>query len=230
MKILAIETSSECASVALMVDHLTLQYPLEGHANHSALLLAAVERLLAEAQLTLPALDALAFGAGPGAFTGLRLACAVAQGLAMGADVGVVPVDSLKALAMQSPVPLAFVATDARMNETYSGAYRLCEGLPETVREPLCLPPGELTLPFPGEWFALGSAFEAYEKALDGEDVGMLIGMEKKAWPQAREVVRIAAYAVSQGDVLAPEQAAPVYVRNKVALTTAEQKARKRHA
>ena len=92
MKILAIETSCEHASVALNLDEAVLEHVLDGHLKHSERLLPSLYELLAEAQLSLGQLDAVAFGAGPGAFTGLRLACGVAQGLAMGADLGVVPV------------------------------------------------------------------------------------------------------------------------------------------
>lgn len=230
MKILAIETSCEHATVALSLSNEIVQYSLEGHNNHSERLLPLLRQLLAEAQLGLTALDALAFGAGPGAFTGLRLACGVVQGLAMGADLGVVPVNSLGALALQAPASLVFVATDARMGEAYSASYRLRGDLPEALQEPVCVSPQYLRLPTPGDWFAIGSALQAYEVALEEQPDRRLIGIDAQAYPQAREVARIAAHETACGRIIAPELAVPLYVRNKVALTAAEQKARKERA
>src|SRR6185369_12633060 len=117
MKILAIETSGECGSVALLAHGMPFEQVLEGHARHSEHLLPAIRHLLAEAGLVLQELDALAFGAGPGAFTGLRLACGVVQGLALGARLPVVAVGSLQALALEAPPGPVLVAVDARMGE-----------------------------------------------------------------------------------------------------------------
>src|SRR5574337_245059 len=124
MKILAIETSGDRGSVALLADGALLEKPLEGHARHSEDLLPSILQMLAEAELSLRQLDALAFAAGPGAFTGLRLACGVIQGLALGARLPVVPVSSLQALALGAPLGQVLVATDARMGEIYAAAYR----------------------------------------------------------------------------------------------------------
>ncbi len=230
MNILAIETSSEYASVALLSGDETQCFSLEGHANHSERLLPAVSRLLAEAQLTLTALDAVAFGAGPGAFTGLRLACGVAQGLAMGAGLGVVPVCSLAALSMRASASLVLVAADARMGEVYCAAYHLQNGFPETIQEPLCMPPSQLRLIAPGDWFAIGSALRVYDIDLACDSQTRLVGIDAEAYPRAEEIARIAAHEVLCGHVIAPEQAAPLYIRNKVALTKEEQAARKKRA
>lgn len=226
MKTLAIETSCEHATVALLNDGALIQLSLEGHVNHSERLLPAIHGLLAEAGYTLSALDLIAFGAGPGAFTGLRLACGVAQGLAMGAGLGVVPVNSLAALALQTEATQVFVATDARMGEVYTASYQVSQGLPEEVSPPCCCRPEALALPPAGEWFAIGSAFRAYESVLDTFPPARLLGVTPDAFPRAGEVACIAEHEARQGRLLDPELAGPLYVRNKVALTTQERLAR----
>jgi len=226
MKILAIETSCEHASVALLIDDETVERRLEGHANHSERLLPSLRELLTDAQIAPTALDAVAFGAGPGAFTGVRLACGVAQGLAMGAGLGVVPVCSLEALALQARAETVFALTDARMGEIYSAAYRVQGTGLTQLRPPACTPPQALDVP-PGEhWFAIGSALPAYETALRAMLAGRLSGWDGGAVPQAGAVARLAAQCVARGALVAPELAAPLYVRDKVALTTAERLAR----
>lgn len=226
MKILSIETSCEHASVALLLDGSVIERSLEGHSNHSERLLPTLGALLAEAGLALGALDAIAFGAGPGAFTGLRLACGVAQGLAMGAGLGVAPVCSLAALAMGGDGETIYVATDARMGEAYSAAYRIVDGLPIEVAGPACCPPEELSLPAEGRWFAVGSALGAYRERIPAALLGRLTGQNEAAVPQAANVARLAARRVAEGALVPPEQAAPLYIRDKVALTTAERLAR----
>lgn len=226
MKILAIETSCEHASVALVFGDTLLERTLEGHVNHSERLLATVAALVAEAGVSLGALDALAFGAGPGAFTGVRLACGVAQGLAMGAGLGVLPVSSLAALAAQLDAPRTLAVTDARMGEVYAAAFAGAPGLPLSLGDPVCCPPADLLDPGPGNWSLIGSGLAAHPSVLGERFNGRIAAWVEDAYPRAREVALLAADAARQGGVLAPELAAPLYVRNKVALTTAERLAR----
>lgn len=226
MKILSIETSCEHASVALLLDGETVERTLEGHSNHSERLLPTLKSLLADAGVALGALDAVAFGAGPGAFTGLRLACGVAQGLAMGADLGVAPVCSLEALALQGRGDAIYVATDARMGEVYSAAYRLSDGLPVVAAPPTCCPPEMLALPAVGQWTGIGSAFAVYGDRIPPEVLDRLGPQQRDAVPRAADVARLAVRLVEGGALVAAEIAAPLYVRDKVALTTAERLAR----
>lgn len=226
MKILAIETSCEHASVALLIDDDIVERRLEGHANHSEYLLPTVRALLGEAGFPIAALDAIAFGAGPGAFTGLRLACGVAQGLGMGAGLGVVPVCSLAALALQGEGKAVFVATDARMGEVYSAAYRLQGGQAIELQPPACSPPQQLALPADERWFGVGSALQVHEASIPASVLARLHGRNATAVPRAADVARLALRQAREGGLLAPECAAPLYVRDKVALTTAERLAR----
>lgn len=223
MKILSIETSCEHASVALSLGDSQRELALEGHSNHSEHLLASIAALLREADLPLGALDGIAFGAGPGAFTGLRLACGVAQGLAMGAGLGVAAICSLTALAVQQACDEnVVVVTDARMGEVYSAAYRVSQGLAVEIAAPACSPPGLLRLPEAGEWILIGSGLAAYASDLRAAFPERIAGWYPDRYPRAVEVARLARTAV----FVAPEQVAPLYVRNKVALTTAERLAR----
>lgn len=226
MKILAIETSCEHASVALLLDNEVRERRLEGHNNHSEYLLPTLQSLLAEAGVPLSALDALAFGAGPGAFTGLRLACGAAQGLAMGAGLGVVPVPSVAALALQAEGDNVFVATDARMGEIYSTAYRKEGRRLVEAAQTACTPPERLELPLSGIWFGLGSGFKAYAGRIPDSLRSRLAGCDPDAVPRARHIAELAALRAAAGEIVAPELAGPLYVRDKVALTTAERFAR----
>lgn len=226
MKILAFETSCEHATVALLLGNEVIQRTLEGHANHSERLLPTLRALLAEAQVGLASLDAIAFGAGPGAFTGLRLSCGVAQGLAMGAGLGVAAIGSLEALSLQGQGARILVATDARMGEAYCAAFEMHDGMPATVAEAVCIKPDDIAPPGAGLWFAVGSAFKVYAASLHPSLAASLSGCLTDVAPQARDVARLAVAQVRAGSLLPPEQAVPVYVRNKVALTTAERKAR----
>jgi tRNA threonylcarbamoyladenosine biosynthesis protein TsaB len=221
MKLLALESSCERASVALHLDGEVRVRWLDGHANHSEHILAVIRALLAEADLGAGALDAVAFGSGPGAFTGLRLACGLAQGLALGAGLGVIPVCSLAALALQSPLPQVLVATDARMGEIYHAYYRVDAGS-DSVAElvaPVCGTPASLPAP-EGDYFGLGSAFAAYPAELLAVRAA-LSGCDAAATPSAAAVARLAVGMGEAGRV-PPERAVPLYVRNKVAFTTAE--------
>ena len=226
MNILSIETATEHGSVALLHDGELLVRRIEGAANHSEAVLRDLRELLIEAGLAVTQLDAIAFGAGPGAFTGLRLACGVAQGLALGAGLGIAAIGSLQALALQVDARRVFVATDARMGEAYHAAFELdAEGVPMPVGHVGCSQPLELELPA-GDWFAAGSAFKVWPQELEARLLGRLTGCRPDMVPRAEEVARLGAVAVARGALTPPELAAPLYVRDKVAFTTAERLAR----
>ncbi|ATE60215.1 tRNA (adenosine(37)-N6)-threonylcarbamoyltransferase complex dimerization subunit type 1 TsaB [Thauera sinica] len=222
MNILAIETSCETGSIALLSEGRILESELDGVAAHSEGVLPAIDWLLGEAGLAVSRLDAVAFGSGPGAFTGLRLACGVAQGLALGGGVGMVAICSLEALAAQHAEDRIVAATDARLGEIYCCAYvRDADGVLQAVGEPSCGRPDTLPLP-PGEWFGAGSAFAVHAEALRARLAGRLSGCAPDAIPRARQVALLAARRVARGESIAPQYAAPLYVRDKIALTTAE--------
>lgn len=228
MNILAIETSCEQGSVALLCGDTLVTREIDGHAAHSERILPLIRLLLEEAGLSVGRLNAVAFGIGPGAFTGLRLACGLAQGLALGAGLGVAAVGSLEALAMQADARQVLAATDARMGEIYQAAYRRDGTNGELVElaAPTCRRPEEFELPEEGEWVGLGSAFAAYGEVLAQRGGARLYRVLPAAVPRAEEVARLALVRARRGALLPPELAAPLYVRDKVALTTTERLAR----
>lgn len=189
-------------------------------------LLPWASELLAEAGLSLQQLDGVAFGAGPGGFTGLRLACGVAQGLAFGLDVPVVPVGTLAALALASGEGKVLACLDARMHEIYVAAYRVAGDCVEEVMAPKVGAGEAAPLPEGDGWRGAGDGFTACGEVLRQRMGGRLVGVAANAFPTAAAVARLAAPALAAGGGIPAAQAAPLYVRDKVALTTAERLAR----
>lgn len=226
MNLLAIETSTRLLSVALWRDGDLLVRSAERPNGGSELILPWVGELLAEGGLTLARLDGIAFGAGPGGFTGLRLACGVAQGLAFGADLSTLGICSLEALALACGAEQVYACLDARMNEVYSAAYVLQDGMPQQRLAPAVSPPDQAPLPEGGGWVGAGDAFAAYRPALEARLGGHLSAIEPDRLPMAVAVARLAAPRLARGEGGDPALAQPFYVRDKVALTTAERLAR----
>lgn len=225
--ILSIETSCERGSIALLrngdagSEVLSQALPVGGN-THSGALLPAIKKLLAEASLSVGGLDVIAFGCGPGAFTGVRLACGVAQGLALGADLPVAGISSLQALALPfaARAPHVYCAMDARMSEVYVAMfYADANGL-NTQGDVLCVPPDAVPLPATGSWYGIGTAFAAYAAPLAVRLGSAVEVLDPTAVPLAESVARLA--AVRPESWLDAALAAPDYVRNRVALTTAE--------
>ena len=183
--------------------------------------------LLAEAGISLQQLDGIAFGAGPGSFTGLRLACGLTQGLAFGLDLPVVPVCTLAALAFnakrQGPV---LACLDARMNEVYVAAYALSGDAVKEVLPPRVGSAADIVLPEGTGWFGVGDGFNSNGGVLRGRMADRLMGDEAGLTPSASAVACLAAPVFLRGEGVAAERAVPIYVRDKVALTTAERLAR----
>lgn len=224
MKLLALDTSTDHCSVAVWLDGNVLDdVRLAGQA-HSQILLPMVDGLLARAGMGLAALDAIAFGAGPGSFTGLRIACGVAQGMALGAGLPIVPVGTLLALAQASGAARALCVLDARMREVYHAAYEQEGAGWRMVGEIGVCPPGELPLPPGTDWLGCGSGFAAYEVVLGERLAGRLRGVRAELFPSAREIAVLGAAACARGEARDPADALPLYVRDKVALTMAEQR------
>jgi tRNA threonylcarbamoyladenosine biosynthesis protein TsaB len=216
MKLLAIESAFESCSVALSLDGECRERFELAPRGHAALLLPWTEALLAEAGLGLGALDAIAFSRGPGSFTSLRIGIGVAQGLAWGAGLPVAPVSSLQATAQAAAgINRALVAMDARMQEVYCGRFERIEGLMrEASPENVCAPETAASLAEPG-WDGIGNGFSRYaELAALKADLGRV---DSDAWPTASAVAELAAAWLSDHAGLPPEQAQPVYLRDKVA-------------
>ncbi|MFH2133900.1 MAG: tRNA (adenosine(37)-N6)-threonylcarbamoyltransferase complex dimerization subunit type 1 TsaB [Pseudomonadota bacterium] len=221
MKLLAIETSTEYCSVALWQDGVVSARSEKVGQKHSEVLMAMVDAVLKEAGRKIKEMDGIAFGKGPGSFTGVRIACGVAQGLAFGVDVKVVGVCTLQALAEASGKDKVIAALDARMGEIYLAAYVKEGNVWRTVVEP-CLCKAEDAPTIAGDsWFGCGSGF-AVSKALQQHYAAQMAGMDAQAVPQAQAVVRLAAVEFAQGNAVDAALALPLYLRDKVALTTRE--------
>ncbi len=222
MNLLALESATEQCSVALWRDGVltSLRGPL--HQIHSETLLPMVQQLLSSSQLDIKSLDTIAFGIGPGAFTGLRMACGVAQGLALGLGIPVVPVSTLLALAEKSGHERVVAALDARMNQIYLAAYEMvCEGWVTRIDPCLCDPDNVPSLP-EGLWYPVGSGAEVSGAALNKSWPGQLLPVQQGQFPDATEIATLGVRAFQLHQTVSPEQAAPLYLRDKVALTRTE--------
>ena len=225
MNLLAVETSTELCSVALLRGGELFVEEALAENRHSELLLPMLRRILARARLKPGDMNAFGFGQGPGSFTGIRIACGIVQGLAFGAGRPVVPVPSLLALAEQTNESRVVSALDARMGEAYLAAYaRNGEDWDEIVAPRLA---DAATLPtLPGRrWAASGSGFDRHPWLRDAYRDSVEMRFEGDL-PRAGAVARIAARRFARTGGIAAEQAAPLYLRDKVALTTEERRAR----
>jgi tRNA threonylcarbamoyladenosine biosynthesis protein TsaB len=222
MRILALETSTEYCSVALHQDGNVIERFEWVGQKHSELLIAMLADLLRDAQVKLAELDGIAFGAGPGSFTGVRIACGATQGLALGADLPVLGVCTLQALAQASGHTRVIAALDARMGEIYHAVYEQQQGVWMTVSEP-CLCKAENAPMVSGtDWYGVGSGFAAYGEALQQRYAGQLRGTDGTAVPHAAAIAALAAVGFEQGSGLDAALALPLYLRDKVALKTVE--------
>ncbi len=222
MRILALETSTEFCSVALWQDgDVRAKSELVGQ-KHSELLLKQLDALLREVGVRVAELDGIAYGKGPGSFTGVRIACGVTQGLALGADLSVVGVCTLLALAQASAQSRVIAALDARMGEIYHAAYALQDGMWTEISAPCLCKADAAPLVEGGGWFGAGSGFAAYSEALATRYAGQLDGMDVLAVPQAAAIAVLGAAEFLAGQGVDAALAQPLYLRDKVALKTAE--------
>lgn len=221
--ILAIETSAELASCALLVGDNVIARATPGVRSHSQSILPMVQELLCEAGLKLADCDAVAFGAGPGSFTGVRTACGVAQGLAYGANLPVLPMVTLESMAeacrAASGALEVLAVLDARMGEVYWAQYRFDGGWTEVVAPTLSAPQDVAPLPA-GGLQACGNGFTEYADAFAGKPFAP--GALLEIMPHAREMAQLARAALAAGQGVPAAQAQPIYLRNKVAYTSAE--------
>lgn len=219
--ILAIETSSELASCALLRGETVISRVSSGVRTHSQSILPMIQELLAEAGIALKDCDAIAFGSGPGSFTGVRTACGIAQGLAFGANLPVVPVVTLDAMALacrqQHGAADVLAVLDARMGEVYWAQYRFeaDAAVPATVLPPALSAPDGVSPQ--GAPVACGNGLSAYAEAFPA-------GGHAEVMPHAEQVARLARIAFAAGKTVTAAEAQPLYLRNKIAYTQAERR------
>ncbi len=228
MKILAIETATEACSAALLIDGEIIDRFQIAPREHGHLILPMVDELMAEAGLALPQLDALAFGRGPGSFTGVRMATGVIQGLALAADLPVAPVSTLAALAQQAvsqhPQQTIYAALDARMSEVYWCQYTVQDGVLVARGEESVIAPDAVRVEQGHDAIGIGHGWRTYTKELTEAVSAKNLTLWVDSLPRAKEVAQLAANIVLKGETVAAENALPVYLRDNVAKKKAQQK------
>jgi tRNA threonylcarbamoyladenosine biosynthesis protein TsaB len=228
MRILSLDASTDICSVALGGEEGFVERSAVAGQRHSELLLPMIQALLAGAETAVGDLDGIAFGSGPGSFTGLRIACGVAQGLALGVGLPVIGIPTLEAMAevarLRGGGDRVLAALDARMHEVYIAAFEY-EGASWRARVAPAVIAAELApLPPGSNWFGAGGGFEAYP-ALRARLDSVLIGFDAAIAPAASAIGALALPGFAAGKGVDARCAAPLYVRHRVALTTAERAA-----
>ena len=213
MRFAAIETSTEWCSVAVWADGEIAARERRAGNRHSELALPMLEGLLGKAEI-----DAVAFGAGPGAFTGLRIACALAQGLAYSRNLPVIGISTLEALAHESGAARVVACIDARMREGYYAALEKGAGRWRETIAAQCIPPQSAPTPPGAGWLGAGNGFEVYKEQLAAK----VSIMRPEIHPTAVAVAQLAAPRLAAGEGVDAAVASPVYLRDKVAFTKEE--------
>lgn len=222
MNILAIDASTEYLSLALQVRGQVLAYHAQAGAMASQRILPQIQALLTQAGVRLSDLHGIAFGAGPGAFTGVRVACGVAQGLAFGANLPVVGINTLAALAQASGADNVIACLDARMGEIYHAAFVKQADAWLEISAPIVCKPENSPILDGNAWVGAGSGWATYEAVLSAKYQSNLTRIAPQIYPTATAILQLAAPEFSAGKAVPAHEAAPVYVRNRVALTTLE--------
>lgn len=222
MKLLAIDTATEACSIALNLDGEIIEDFRMLPRRHSRELLPMVEQLLANTGQALAEMDALVFGRGPGAFTGLRVATAMVQGLAFAVDKPVIGISTLAALAQEGlrvhGATSVLSSIDARMDEVYWGAFREQNGVMVLVQDERVVAPDQVIVPEgDDQWLGMGTGWVFRDKT-----AATVIDCHIEAYPRAGDIAALAAVDFSEGRLLPAEQAMPVYLRDKVALKKSE--------
>lgn len=226
MKLLAVETSTDACSAALFIDgEIREKFELAPR-EHTKLILPMIDSLMADAQLRPQQLDAVALSRGPGSFTGVRIATGVAHGIAFGADIPVVLVSTLAAIAQaffnRREIDVAYTAMDARMNEIFWGVYqRNALGLAVLTGEEAVTPASEACCPeLTGA--GVGSGWAVHGEILTARLGTRLQSIDSEVWPRATCIAQLGAYDFANGLAVPVEQAMPVYLRDKVAKKQSE--------
>lgn len=230
MKLLAVETATEACSAALYIDGAISERFELAPRHHTKLILPMIDDLMNEANLKPSQLDALAFGCGPGSFTGIRIATGVIHGIALGADLPVVGVSTLAAMAQEffdrNEENLAFTAIDARMEEIFWGVYqRNALGFAELIGHEAVTPAALVDYSLESSGVGIGSAWGVYAEVLMNRLTNRVKHYEADNLPRAAQIAKLGVRGFEQGLAVAVEHAMPVYLRDKVAKTEAERRA-----
>jgi len=224
MNLIAIETSTSYCSLAVSNGDRVASRHILAEQRHAEIALDELVGLLREAELSLEQVQGIAYGEGPGAFTGLRIACGMTQGLAFARNVPVLGIGTLLAVAEESSEANVVVCLDARMGEVYHAAYRKHpEGWREVCAPGLCAP-ALLPLVDGGDWVGCGSGFQAYAAALGARLGKRLAAVRADIVPTAAAILRLARPGFERGEGKPAAMALPLYLRDNVALKTSERR------
>lgn len=219
MNILALDTSSKACSIAIAVGDQIYSKHLIAPMQQSQLILPLINELLKSADLHSKDINAIAFGRGPGSFTGIRIAVSVAQGLGYAHNIPLIPISSLAILAQTSYQEKGWqkiqVVTDARLNEIYTGSYQVnSKGLAQLMGDEKVIPPQNLTLPNNTDWYGAGDGWISYHSKISCQ----VIEMDGNCLPNATAMISLAKDLWESGQTVPPEAACPVYLRDNVAI------------
>lgn len=229
MNILALDTCTESCSAALLFQGQLFEQSVMTQRGHSDLILGMMDTLFEQANASLADVNVLAFGRGPGSFTGVRVGVGVAQGIAYARELPVVAVSTLAAVAQDvaatTNTPYIAVAIDARMGEIYCASFRVVGGVVELLDQERVCPPEDFH-PFSDEhWFGVGTGWSEYKAQLMANFSGQLADMSAEHYPQSVNIIKLAQIEITANRTVTADQALPVYLRNNVAKKKAEQHA-----
>ena len=218
MKLLAIDTSSYACTVAVMVDaDVDSRFEITKN-EHSKIILGMVEELMANFGIEVEQLDAIAFGRGPGSFTGLRIAAGVVQGIAFAYDKPVIPVSSMAVIAQGIQADNIAVAVDARMQQIYCGCYQRQEdGLVTMLGEERVLDPDQFVIPKGGQWVGAGTGWDQYADSILKHNSATVSKWLADCYPHAEDILKLGRKLFAAGEFKPAHEALPVYIRNEVA-------------
>ena len=222
MNILAFDTSTEYLSLALLKGGETSSYDCNAGQTHSQIILPQIQALLDSANLQLSDLQGIAFGAGPGSFTGVRIAAGVAQGLGFGANLPVVSACTLLALAEASGADKVIACLDARMGEVYHAAYEKINDEWQCIIEPGLHKPDAVPAIAGAGWVGAGSGWQTYAEQLSFAYAAQLHATQPQLLPTAEAILKLALPIFAKGEAKSASEAMPIYIRNRVALKTVE--------
>lgn len=222
VNLLALDTSTEYLSLALMKGGETFTFDLNAGQTHSQIILPQLQALLDAADIQLKDLQGITFGAGPGSFTGVRIAAGVAQGLGFGANLPVVSICTLLALAEASGAEKVIACLDARMGEVYHAAYDRVAGEWRVMIEPGLYKPDAVPAIEGLDWTGVGSGWQTYAEQLGAVYAAQLLAVQPQLLPTASALLRLAQPVFMRGEAKPACEAMPIYIRNRVALKTAE--------
>lgn len=222
MNLLAFDTSTEYLSLALLKGGETFTFDTNAGQTHSQIILPQIQTLLNTADMQLKDLHGIAFGAGPGSFTGVRIAAGVAQGLGFGTNLPVVGICTLQALAEASGAKKVIACLDARMGEVYYAAYEKMQDAWQAVLEPGLYKPDAVPAIQGSGWVGAGSGWQAYAGQLTATYGEQLQSIQAQLLPTASAILRLSQPVFASGEAKVAAEAMPIYIRNRVALKTAE--------